>query len=697
MAQLPSGVPFKNADTGAMNNTLEHSVSGDFFNPWMFESSPDCIKLLDLQGRLLTMNQNGLCAMEIENFSKLHLIPWTSLWPSESQHAIESALLAAQSGSQSRLSAYCPTAKGTDKWWEITVTPVRDSQGAVAQILAVSRDITALHLAEEEQRETVARLQFMLTAAQMGEWELDLASGQAVTSVRHDQCFGYSEAVAHWHFETLLQHIHADDKQTVKDAFERAVMERDTWQFECRVVWPDRSIHWVNALSNIYRSSGGRPSRMVGTIFDITQRKRAEAVAEGQRKALEMVVSDAPLAAVLDVLTRAAEEGSGETLMATVMLIDQDAAHLHLASAPSIPPAFAAAASCVPVGPTSGACGTAAYFRRPVLVKDMEHDPLCASFAEFAITQGLRSCWSQPILSAQGKLLGTLALYRDQLWEPNASEQQLMALLLNTTSLILDRHQEAMERRRAEQSLRELADALEESNQRKTEFLATLAHELRNPLAPIVSGLEVLNLAGDHPDTVLKVRQMMHRQALHMTHLIDDLLDIARINSGKLQLRKTQFALQDAIATGVEASLPLIKSNLHQFKPSLPEQPLLIEADATRIAQVVSNLLSNAAKYTPKGGLISLDVQRTGDWAMLSVMDNGVGLDAPSLATAFDMFSQVEQNLEHNQSGLGIGLTLVRRLVDLHSGRVEAASGGEGQGCTFTVWLPLNTQSALST
>jgi PAS domain S-box-containing protein len=662
-------------------------VSEPNLNQWMFESSPDCVKVLDLDGRLLEMNRNGRCVMEVDDVACLVGHEWPSFWPEASHADIKASLVAARSGQVGRFSAFCPTVKGTPKWWDVTVTPVHGDSGRVEKILAVSRDITPLQVAKEMEHENAARLQFILEAAQVGEWELDLATGKARTSLLHDRCFGYTEPVTNWSMGRFGEHVHPADRQGVESDLKRAAMGREGWRSECRVIWPDRSVHWICAHGNIYRSSDARAGRMVGTVTDITSRKRAEAFADGQRLALEQAVSGAPLPMILDVLTRAAEEGSGETVMASVMLLDGK--RLRHGSAPSLPPAFSKAIDGVEIGPSVGSCGTAAFSGKPIVVHDIENDPLWAGFRNIALSHGVRSCWSQPILSVQGKVLGTLAVYRGECWTPTPAERESMELLLNTTALVLDRHQQAAERQQAEAELRQMANELARSDRRKTEFIATLAHELRNPLAPILSGLELMKTAQSDLDSLVRIRDMMARQVLHMSHLVDDLLDVARITKGTLELRKEPVAVQDIVAVAIDTSRPLIETGTHVLDVQIPDEPLMLEADPTRIVQMVSNLLNNAAKYTPSGGHINLVVDHIEGMVRISIIDNGVGLPSEALSSVFEMFVQVHKGVESAQGGLGIGLTLVKQVAELHGGAVTVTSPGLGYGCTFSVQLPL--------
>jgi PAS domain S-box-containing protein len=235
-----------------------------------------------------------------------------------------------------------------------------------------------------------------------------------------------------------------------------------------------------------------------------------------------------------------------------------------------------------------------------------------------------------------------------------------------------------------------LYQELRQADRRKDEFLATLAHELRNPLAPLRNGLSILKLVGDGNRQVTgQTLAMMDRQLAQMVRLIDDLLDVSRITRGKLELRKEPVELAAVLHNAVESTRPLIESLGHEIAVTLPAQPLLLEADSTRLAQLFSNLLNNAAKYTERGGRIWLTAERLGDEAVVRVRDTGIGIPREKLLDIFEMFEQVDPSLDRSRGGLGIGLTLVKRLVELHGGRVEAHSDGLGQGTELVVRLPL--------
>jgi signal transduction histidine kinase len=227
-----------------------------------------------------------------------------------------------------------------------------------------------------------------------------------------------------------------------------------------------------------------------------------------------------------------------------------------------------------------------------------------------------------------------------------------------------------------------------EADRRKDEFLAMLAHELRNPLAPIRNALHIMKLAGTDGAVVGQVREMMERQVQHMTRMVDDLLDVSRITRGKIELRKEVVDLASVVGRTVEATRPLFEDRRHELAVDLPPKTLRLEADPTRLEQVLANLLNNAAKYTDQGGHIRLSARQEGGELVLRVRDTGVGIAPDMLARIFEPFMQADRVLHQSQGGLGIGLTLVRRLVEMHGGSVTAYSEGPGKGSEFVLRLP---------
>jgi PAS domain S-box-containing protein len=687
--------------------------------------------------------------------------------------------------------------------------------------------------------------------------------------------------------------------------------------------------HFLDFVCMALREPDGAVDGVLLHAVDVTERTRANLLAVGQRSALELAVTDAPLGDVLDLLAHTAEDYSGGAALASVQLMTSDGRRLRHAAAPSLPAALQRDLDAIRIGPVGAAAASAAWRAATVISPDIERDPLWEGHRGLAEAHGLRAGRAMPILAPSGAVLGTFALYFRDRRHATPQEQAAMALLANTASLVIGQRHEAAERqaaeqrsraildsmsegfialdkewrityangaaedvtrrrnedlvgaqfwdlfralrgtpqesalrdsvagraasrietfdpgqerwfeinafpmeeggtalyfrdesdrrraeagirrlaavaeqssdfigiftadaggiwlnpagrrmaglsaqtniaawrmidffpredrpfviehvmaaltgeqaewegelrmaqpdgaaplpvyfkgfavrdgdgnnlglatitrditaqKRAEDELRRVAADLSEADLRKSEFLATLAHELRNPLAPIRTGLDLLRMTpGDRAKTE-RVHGMMDRQLGHLIHLVDDLLDIARITRGKIELKKEAVQLHTIIAMAVETSAALVETHGHRLEVDLPPDPLALEADVTRLVQVLSNLLNNAAKYTPQGGTIRLSAWREDGQAVIAVSDSGIGIAPEAIGSVFEMFTQVRGSLDRAQGGLGIGLSLVRRLVELHGGRVSAFSGGEKQGSTFTVRLPLRPGS----
>ncbi len=343
---------------------------------------------------------------------------------------------------------------------------------------------------------------------------------------------------------------------------------------------------------------------------------------------------------------------------------------LSLLSWGGIPDALAQSIGRLPFG--EGICGLVAATRRPMIVSDLQHssEPRAQIMREL----GIRAVACNPLLAGH-RLLGTLSFAsrtRDRFEE---DELEFIRTLCHYVAI-------AYERVRLLNELR-LAD------KRKDEFLATLAHELRNPLAPISSGLEILRLGAGNAESNARVREVMDRQVKHLVRLVDDLLEMSRITSGKISLRKEPVELAALLRGAIDSSFPMIEKSRHALTVSLPPERITLQGDPVRLAQVFVNLLNNAAKYTEERGEIDIKAVRQGGEVMVAIRDSGLGIPEALLPRVFDMFAQVDRTLSRSQGGLGIGLALARRLVEMHGGRIEARSGGLGRGSEFRVHLPV--------
>jgi signal transduction histidine kinase len=295
-----------------------------------------------------------------------------------------------------------------------------------------------------------------------------------------------------------------------------------------------------------------------------------------------------------------------------------------------------------------------------------------------------------------GRAVGTVwVIAHDETRKFDAEDQRLLESLATFAATAYQSRLLIAAQAKANQDLQaEIAEhqraveALREADRRKSELLAMLAHELRNPLAPIRNAVEILRRSGGDEQKVKPATEMMQRQVGQMVRLVDDLLDISRISQGKIELRREPVELASAIHRAVEAVRPLCESMDQELTVTLPPEPTYLNADPTRLAQVVGNLLNNASRFTEKGGRIRLTVEREGEQALIRVQDTGIGIAAEQLPRIFEMFMQVDTSLERSRGGLGLGLALVKKLVEMHDGAVEARSAGVGQGSEFIVRLP---------
>ncbi|MRW86759.1 response regulator [Pseudoduganella sp. FT26W] len=327
-------------------------------------------------------------------------------------------------------------------------------------------------------------------------------------------------------------------------------------------------------------------------------------------------------------------------------------------------------------------CGHALLKSQRVVVPDFESwndisgsDDLIAFRAA-----GVRAAQSTPLLTRSGRLVGMITTHWTRSHEPQERDLRLIDIVARQAADLIERNSAA-------EALQHHARKLVEADRYKDEFLATLAHELRNPLAPIRNGLAVLKIG--KPEQAQRVLPMMERQLHHMVHLIDDLLDVSRISRGMVNLKRARVQLSAVIDSAVETSRPLISAANHRFTITLPGTAVWLNADMTRVAQIISNLLNNAAKYTPPGGDIELVAEVIGGEVVVRVIDSGIGIPAAMLPRIFELFTQVDGSAERSKGGLGVGLALAKRLAEMHDGSVDVESPGDKAGAVFTLRLPI--------
>ena len=360
--------------------------------------------------------------------------------------------------------------------------------------------------------------------------------------------------------------------------------------------------------------------------------------------------------------------------MGSVQLLNPQSGMLEIVAHRGLGPEFLEHFRCVSRDERT-ACGRAMKNGERVVIEDVQADTEYVPHLHVARLENWHGVQSTPLMARSGELLGTLSTQYRRPHKPAERDLRILDLYARQATDFIERTR--------------FVDALKDADCRKDEFLATLAHELRNPLAPIRNGLQLLRLAEGDGETIEQSRTMMERQLEQMVRLVDDLMDVSRISRGKLELRKERVQLSKVLNSAIETSRPLIDEMGHELTVTLPAHTIVVDADATRLAQVFLNLLNNAAKYSDRGSHIQLTAERQGGDVVVSVRDTGIGIAADQLPRVFEMFSQVDRSLEKSQGGLGIGLSLVKRLVELHGGRIEAKSEGVGKGSQFIMRLPV--------
>jgi PAS domain S-box-containing protein len=494
--------------------------------------------------------------------------------------------------------------------------------------------------------ESDARLHLALAAGRMGIWEWDAVTNKVMWNGTEHRISGVGEERSITP-EQFFNVVHPDDRHRVEYAFRAAAETQASFEAEFRIIRTNGEERWLVGRGMALVGRDGRTSKVVGVNFDITDRKRSEQARQHAESKLRE--AHGLIKTITDNATTA------------IFMMDGDGATTFMNPAAEAMVGFSFAE--VRAQPLHDLVHHFHVDDEPV-----QMDECC--IGKSILTQRTVREHEDVFVDRGGRTFPVRCNV-----SPIFKNDELAGIVLEVRDISAEK--------RAQQ-------ALEEADRRKDRFLATLAHELRNPLAPIRSALHVLRAAeAAAPSDVVWATQLMDRQVAQLVRLIDDLLDISRITLDKMTLQFESAVLGDIIDCAVETSRPGIEERGHRFAIELPATPVLVRADATRLAQVLSNLLNNAAKYSDPGAMITLSVMVDETMAIISVRDTGKGIRPELLSHIFSMYAQGDRPAEQEADGLGIGLALVKKLVDLHRGSVEAHSNGLNAGSEFIVRIPL--------
>jgi PAS domain S-box-containing protein len=567
--------------------------------------------------------------------------------------------------------------------------PVYNPDGSVREWIGTLVDIDEQKRAEEALRTSEEEFRANFELAGIGQVQTDPKTGRYLrVNGKFCEMVGYSadELLT----MTYLDITHPEDRRASMSSLLSLLRgEINKFTTENRYIRKDGSILWGLVNSTLIHDARHRPLRTITMIEDVTERRQLEALSQCQKRALEMVAKGASLTEVLDFVILAVEKQATADMRTSIQILDEEGKQFCLCAAPSLPETYREAVVVSPENFQGDPGALAAFQKRPMVVADLATTPEWADTVSFFATYSIRSVWATPIISSDQKSLGSICLYSSQPRTPDAAEQALIENVGQTIALAIERKTAEAEREKLlvrEQAAREQAEA---ANLLKDEFLAVVSHELRAPLNAI-NGWVFLLLRGTLDNAAqLRALQSIQRQVRSQCQLIDDLLDVARIVSGKLRLDLCEVDPSKVIAAALDVVRPAAEAKQIDLVADLDPAVSVVWADSDRLQQVVWNLLSNAIRFTPEGGRVEIQSRRTDVGIEIVVADRGQGISEDFLPYVFDRFRQADISSTRTHGGLGLGLAIVRHLIELHGGTVLAASPGKGKGATFTVRLPV--------
>jgi PAS domain S-box-containing protein len=570
---------------------------------------------------------------------------------------------------------------GSVKYLHVLAHASETPSGNLEYVGAVT-DVTAAKRTEGALRRSEAYLAEAQKLTHTGSWACDIATREMRhSSEEHSRLYGFDPERRIPSFDEFVQRIHPEDRPRVVELAERAGYAGRDFEAYFRVVLPDGTTKYVYGVGHPVFTSSGDVVELVGTLVDVTERQRAEALRDGEGRILEMIARDAPLEEILEKLVRVVE-AQFASLLCSVLLLDEDGQHVRHGAAPSLPEPYSKAIDGLCIGPKAGSCGTAMYRKEPVVVTDILQDPLWEAYRDVAEPYGFRACWSTPILAHSGKTLGSFAMYYREPRSPSAAETHALEMATHLAGIAIERKLAREEHERLRQAQADLAHI----NRVTTmgELTASLAHEIKQPITAAVTDAKTCLrwLGRDAPD-LAEAREAASRMVKDVTRATDII--------GRISLLFNKGAPQRELVDVnelIREMIVLLRSEANRYSISigteLAENLPKVMADRVQLQQVFMNLMLNgidAMKETTGRGELTIKSETSDDQLMISVCDTGVGLLPEQAEQVFKAFFTTKDK------GTGMGLPISRSIIESHGGRLWAADNSP-RGATFQFTLP---------
>ncbi|MDH5436256.1 MAG: ATP-binding protein [Gammaproteobacteria bacterium] len=475
--------------------------------------------------------------------------------------------------------------------------------------------------------------------------------------------------------------IHPDDVAIVDKVVAAAVNKKAPYSIEYRIIDSKGKTHWVYEKGRATYDEKGKPAWLDGVIFDVSVRKTLEKIESGSLYVLDKLARGAPLEDVLEAVVLSIQEIWPE-MICSVLLLDNESGCLHLGAAPDLPDYYNEAIEGLKIGKNVGSCGAAAFTKTPCVVDDILTHPNWKPFIEIVSRTGLRACWSHPVISAEGIVLGTFACYYKNPRSPEDSEIEGIKRATNLAGI-------AIQRRAEEQALIKEKERAEEANKAKSDFLSRMSHELRTPLNAIMGFAQLFDLDEGLDEVYVEYSREIYNAGNHLLQLVNDILDLSKIEAGKMEVSSVSIDVASILTECYRFISPFAGTNSITMSINpVQENEFFVLADPLRLKQILLNLLNNAIKYNCKNGRVDINVANAKPgYIRISITDEGLGLDENQKSKLFTPFDRLGAD-KTKVDGAGIGLVISKNLANLMGGGLGVDSE-EGNGSTF--WLELKT------